>query len=237
MNNIKITDLPELSSITSDDLLIIVDSGNPYVTKKIAWKNIGVPSGAITDAPSGTITYGRRNNEWVDLTAPANLQIRRGTQSEVSGIIPLQGEPVWATDSKKLYIGDGSTYGGVFVGPRPPKVIQSFAQFNSSTIPIDPLFPPDIIRITSFGSGPITVGGITAPTSGCYEITVSSLDSTAVGLTLTIKHQLSTLINGYIPPPPSGNRIITPNGLDYVVNPGYSVRLYYDTVVLRWRII
>lgn len=232
MKNIKITDLPELSSITNDDLLIVVDSGNPYVTKKIAWKNIGVPSGSITDAPSGTITYGRRNNEWVDLTAPANLQIRRGTQSEVSSIVPLQGEPVWATDSQKLYIGDESTYGGVLIGPRPPKVIQSFAQLGTSTITIDPLSPPDIVRITSFGSGPLSVGGITA-TSGCYEITVSNL----AGLTLTLKHELSTLINGYIPPPPSGDRIITPNGLDYVVNTGYSARLYYDTVSSRWRII
>lgn len=116
MSNIKITDLPELTSVTNDDLLIIVDSGNPYVTKKIAWKNIGVPSGAITDAPSGTITYGRRNNQWVDLTAPANLQIRRGTQSEVSGIIPLQGEPVWITDKKVLTVGDGSTSGGIAIG-------------------------------------------------------------------------------------------------------------------------
>lgn len=113
MSNIKITDLPELTSVTDDDLFIIVDSGNPYITKKIAWKNIGIPSGSITDAPSGTITYGRRNNQWVDITAPANLQIRRGTASEVSGIIPLQGEPVWDTTNKILYIGDGSTYGGI----------------------------------------------------------------------------------------------------------------------------
>lgn len=131
MKNIKITDLPELSSITSDDLLIVIDSGNPYVTKKIAWKNVGVPSGSITDAPSGTITYGRRNNEWVDLTAPANLQIKRGTSSEVSGIIPLEGEPIWSTDSQILYIGNGSTSGGIQINGYPFET--SSAQIITST--------------------------------------------------------------------------------------------------------
>lgn len=107
MSNIKITELPEANSITNNDLLIMVDSGNPYITKKILWQNI--------DAPSGDITYGRRNNQWVDLTSPANLQIRRGTSSEVSGIIPLQGEPVWDLTNKILYIGDGSTFGGISI--------------------------------------------------------------------------------------------------------------------------
>lgn len=104
MATVKITELPSATSITSDDLLVMVDSGNPYVTKKISWGSI--------DAPSGVITYGRRNNQWVDITSPANLQIRRGTASEVSGIIPLQGEPVWDTTNKVLYVGDGSSYGG-----------------------------------------------------------------------------------------------------------------------------
>lgn len=104
MTNIKITELPESMTITSDDLLVMVDSGNPYVTKKIAWKNI--------DAPSGIITYGRRNNQWVDMTSPANLQLRYGTDSQASEITPLQGEPVWITDKKVLRIGDGETIGG-----------------------------------------------------------------------------------------------------------------------------
>lgn len=128
-NNIKITELPEANSITSNDLLIMVDSGNPYVTKQIMWKNI--------DAPSGVITYGRRNNQWVDLTSPANLQIRRGTSSEVSGIIPLQGEPVWDTTYNILYIGDESTYGGIPVAypTKAYKFIGLPGGFNSDNLP------------------------------------------------------------------------------------------------------
>lgn len=106
MGVVRINQLPSTSSITPDDVLVMVDNPDgTSVTKKILWKDV--------DAPSGVITYGRRNNQWVDITSPANLQVRRGTASEVSGIIPLQGEPVWDTTNKILYMGDESTYGGI----------------------------------------------------------------------------------------------------------------------------
>lgn len=177
MANVKITELPESSSITSDDLLVMVDSGNPYVTKKIAWKNIidnnivkttgysngqlligsgtsltantltsgsGISivngSGTITihqspvgisDAPSNQIIYGRKDNNWVDITSPANLQIRRGLQSEINSIIPLSGEPVWATDTKILTIGNENDYAGDIINAI--TYIKPFAKRTDST--------------------------------------------------------------------------------------------------------
>lgn len=44
------------------------------------------------------------------------LQFRRGTNAERTTITPAQGEPLYTTDTKALYIGDGSTAGGVAVG-------------------------------------------------------------------------------------------------------------------------
>lgn len=46
------------------------------------------------------------------------LQFRRGTEAErvANGFVPLSGEPIYTTDSKKLYLGDGATVGGVSVG-------------------------------------------------------------------------------------------------------------------------
>lgn len=48
------------------------------------------------------------------------LQIRRGTESQrgaLSGLnTPAIGEPLYTTDTKKLFIGDGSTTGGVALG-------------------------------------------------------------------------------------------------------------------------
>ena len=47
-----------------------------------------------------------------------SLRIRRGTDAQRTnpGITPDQGELIYTTDTKKLYIGDGSTLGGVNVG-------------------------------------------------------------------------------------------------------------------------
>lgn len=41
------------------------------------------------------------------------LQIRRGTNAERQLITPLVGELIYTTDTKKVYIGDGATLGGV----------------------------------------------------------------------------------------------------------------------------
>ena len=45
------------------------------------------------------------------------LRFRRGTDSQRQELdfIPETGEPIWTTDTKKLYIGDGTTAGGILV--------------------------------------------------------------------------------------------------------------------------
>ena len=43
------------------------------------------------------------------------LQFRRGTDSDRLGITPDVGEPLFTTDGKQLYIGDGATAGGILV--------------------------------------------------------------------------------------------------------------------------
>jgi hypothetical protein len=44
------------------------------------------------------------------------LRLRRGTDSTRTSITPVQGEPIYTTDTKKLYIGDGITAGGIEIG-------------------------------------------------------------------------------------------------------------------------
>lgn len=43
------------------------------------------------------------------------LQIRRGTSTELVNFVPAEGELIYTTDIKKLYVGDGSTAGGLDV--------------------------------------------------------------------------------------------------------------------------
>jgi hypothetical protein len=45
------------------------------------------------------------------------LQIRRGTDAERLTITPAEGEPIWITDTKELFVGDGSTIGGILSSP------------------------------------------------------------------------------------------------------------------------
>ena len=40
------------------------------------------------------------------------FQVRRGTDTQRSGITPAEGEIIYTTDTKKLYVGDASTVGG-----------------------------------------------------------------------------------------------------------------------------
>ncbi len=47
---------------------------------------------------------------------PTKIYLRRGLDSELQAVVLESGEPGWTTDQKKLYIGDGTTSGGIFVG-------------------------------------------------------------------------------------------------------------------------
>jgi hypothetical protein len=44
------------------------------------------------------------------------IQIRRGVEAQRTLITPDAGEPLFTTDNKQLFIGDGATAGGLFVG-------------------------------------------------------------------------------------------------------------------------
>lgn len=44
------------------------------------------------------------------------ILFKRGNEAQRTGITPANGEPIWASDTKQLYIGDGTTAGGISVG-------------------------------------------------------------------------------------------------------------------------
>lgn len=49
-------------------------------------------------------------------TDEIQIILRQGTNSERQAVVFANGEPAWATDTKKLYVGDGTTAGGISVG-------------------------------------------------------------------------------------------------------------------------
>jgi hypothetical protein len=48
----------------------------------------------------------------------AKYQYRRDSDAQRRTIILDTGEPFFTTDTKKLFVGDGVTVGGIFIGPR-----------------------------------------------------------------------------------------------------------------------
>ncbi|WDE04682.1 hypothetical protein SG34_025685 [Thalassomonas viridans] len=41
------------------------------------------------------------------------IQMRRGVEANRGSVTPAAGEPIWITDGKRLYVGDGTTPGGI----------------------------------------------------------------------------------------------------------------------------
>ena len=98
----------------------------------------------FSDAPSDGGTYAREDGQWVDVAQAANLQLRRGTEAERVQITPLEGEPIYTTDSRKLYIGDGQTVGGneIVSGEKapqqnPPGMVRIVSIRDSGTLSIN----------------------------------------------------------------------------------------------------
>jgi len=70
--------------------------------------------------------------------------IRRGTEEERKGVLLLQSEPGYATNSSRLYIGDGVTYGGVPVGIK-FLGFQNFSTINSNVPATNAPAPNDLV--------------------------------------------------------------------------------------------
>lgn len=62
------------------------------------------------------------------------LRLRRGTDSERQLITPLEGELIYTTDTKILYIGDGVTQGGLQVTGAFPESIDDLTDVDISSI-------------------------------------------------------------------------------------------------------
>ena len=45
------------------------------------------------------------------------IQVRRGTDANRTSVVFDAGEPLFTTDTEKFYVGDGSTAGGILIGP------------------------------------------------------------------------------------------------------------------------
>jgi hypothetical protein len=123
------------------------------------------------------------------------LQIRRGLESARTSFTPIQGEILYVTDTKRVYIGDGTTVGGTQVGG-------------------DLLFP--IIDNIKLGyATTATAGGTTTltATSGRQQLFTGSANQTIVlpvtsTLALGVSYEIENLSTGTLTVQSSGTNTI-----------------------------
>jgi hypothetical protein len=124
------------------------------------------------------------------LNQPAQLQFRQGLESERLLVTPATGEPIWITDTKRLFIGDGSTVGGIGVSMSGHTHLTSdITNFNSGVSGLITGSGNYISRFNSSGSGITSsviyqsgnnIGiGTTAPP---HLLTVSGASTTAISI-------------------------------------------------------
>ena len=96
------------------------------------------------------------------------LKVKRGTDSQRLATTPQLAEPVWATDTKLLYVGDGSTAGGIAVGAESSNDIfyadnpQIITSTTATTIPLS-----NTITDTGFS---VASDEVTVVNAGRYRI-------------------------------------------------------------------
>lgn len=64
----------------------------------------------------------------------SKIQIKRGLSANRTSIVPASGELLFTTDDKSVYVGDGSTAGGVPVGRQQYELISTATVSGASTV-------------------------------------------------------------------------------------------------------
>src|SRR6056300_1693316 len=113
------------------------------------------------------------------------FRLRRGTDAERQLITPVEGELIYVTDTKAIYVGDGTTVGGVLVTNE--SVINELSELND----VDSNMSPSSGDILSYdGTKWSTISGLDAGVreGSTYGINVAGSDST-----ILVNYDLSQL--------------------------------------------
>lgn len=95
------------------------------------------------------------------------LRLRRGTDAQRLTVTPSEGELVYATDTKRLWIGDGTTVGGILVNTGGAYSLDSLVDVDTTTITPE---VGDVLKFDGTNFIPATEGAFTE--GGNYYINI-----------------------------------------------------------------
>ena len=154
------------------------------------------------------------------------LRFRRGTNSErTNGFIPAIGEPIYTTDTKALYVGDGSTVGGVQVGANVElQDIGDVSLPTSTPVPVSLVFiDSEVVTITTAGIHQFLTGD---------AVQISLNDQSQVNGNFTITVVSSTSFTYPLPNADDlSERIVTGTATKQIRDQSI---LAYDIISERW---
>jgi len=125
------------------------------------------------------------------------IQLRRGLEAQRTLITPDVGEPLFTTDNKQFFIGDGTTAGGLLIGGGSAiQFVQKFRGTQAIASGVDsvtltglglPSVPAQVLVTVRKATGglnlfavvrdsSITAGGFTVDLSGVTDATTYKLD-------------------------------------------------------------
>lgn len=116
------------------------------------------------------------------------LQFRRGTDSDRLTITPVVGEPVFTTDTKKIFVGDGATVGGIEVTGTDSAAVtglidSAYIQARQADIFRDSAFITNLISAADTHDSAAVQGQITSTVNATYINTLTIDADTVGGLT------------------------------------------------------
>lgn len=178
----------------------------------------------------------------------AKIKLRRGTEAERINVLFEEGELVYATDSKNLYIGDGSTYGGLLINNKisisntNPAISNSGDIFYDQTDGVGYIKdgtqwkmiggrPDDETIAFNFGEFQLKDGGIKGRHIGEIHTIDGGLSSlSSEGIFINYDSSQFEVVSGVFKVKPSAATVVDPDGAIVGTSAGLSANVDNDTI-------
>lgn len=172
------------------------------------------------------------------------LKLRRGLEADRAAITPAEGELIYTTDEKKVFVGDGTTVGG-----NPLDTIGSSFSGSYNDLTDKPTIPADISDLTDTQSllggtlttaqanasvaGPVTSLSTSAtPNENWVSTTGVAVSDLILDIAFVANLPVVTIVNGGAAEHTVGEQIVVPGTAVGATSPADDITFIVDSVTL-----